>query len=470
MKLSRILVPLMFSMSLSQTACMKTAPTASQQNTPEVFSTQAQEEEEDCQVAQSGSRQFLPKTQMPPFGRILPAHENDCGFYNWAWQTFLFSTKADSQNRPDFIHYPALEQVFQIAAGDTGPTDLPLLNGGVKQAGDHAAVLVDQNRNPVVYSIHTNAVFAEFVRSHDLYNWQKMLKTPEQGGISSELEFPPGSVEYKAAWRILEPGEIAPDYFTMRARIPVLKNKGKSVDTTAQTREVTVALLSLHVVGVVEDHPEFIWATFEHADSDGRLDLVPTALENPVAGQIQKLASPHPAYPLFGHGATAVEGNQLPPVQNIDESTQKFTAPTPIFRVYPASFSDSAEADAGLESLNENMGKLFAQTDPQAQDLRRHYRLVGAVWLDNPESKNPQGVFKANRNFENKPGETILAGEDNLASMAMESFAQTPAMNCLSCHNTTPKYIQGQQVFPARKINVSNVMSYMAQQDLKPAH
>src|SRR3990167_1707771 len=40
------------------------------------------EAEEDCQVAQTASRRFLPRTSVPPVDRILPATENDCGFYN----------------------------------------------------------------------------------------------------------------------------------------------------------------------------------------------------------------------------------------------------------------------------------------------------------------------------------------------------------------------------------------------------
>ena len=85
------------------------------------------------------------------------------------------------------------------------------------------------------------------------------------------------------------------------------------------------------------------------------------------------------------------------------------------------------------------------------------------MWLNKPNANQPNGVFQADRYFENQPGNKILAGEDNLASMAMESFVQTPQTNCLSCHNTRAQALDSGQLFPARRINVSNVMSYMSQ-------
>src|SRR5450756_1186026 len=89
-------------------------------------------------------------------------------FYNWAWQTFLFVTQPSPLNRPAFLSFETIEDVFgqdaarQFAAVTTADrqqrnilslaprgakqhTQIPALNGGFKQAGDLDAILVDQN-------------------------------------------------------------------------------------------------------------------------------------------------------------------------------------------------------------------------------------------------------------------------------------------------------------------------------------
>lgn len=418
-----------------------------------------QEEEEECQLQQSASRRFLPRTQVPPATPIIPATHNDCGFYNWAWQSFLYATQADIAQRPAFLGYEPMESVFGLKAV-TG------LNGGFRQAGDDRAILVDQNHNPVFYSVHINSVFADFVRDKGLNQLPLLLKNAEAGGLPKDLQFPPGALELKAAWRVLEPGETATDYFTFTTRVPILKNTGQEVVATAQTREVRVALLSLHVVGVIEDHPEFIWASFEHADPAGQRDLAPAAFANPVKGLPARIQELYPRYPLFKAGTPSQEANHLPAHQLIDEASQKFTRATSIYRAYPASLSESSAEDQGVVTLNQAIARLFEQTDPEGQDLRRHYRMVGAIWLDQPGANQPEGVFKADRSFENTEHTSILAGEDALASMAMESFNQSPRMNCFSCHNTQAKVLSGKHFLPPRRLNVSNVLTLFAKSAL----
>ena len=450
------------------------------------------EAEEDCQVAQTASRHFLPRTSVPPVDRILPATENDCGFYNWGWQTFLFATQLGSNRQPAFLNYTPFESVFELSESEllskfsTTDSDLynarrfrvsalasssrlPLLNGGFKQAGEAGAMLIDQNRNAVFYSIHINPNFADFVAANQLNDLSTLFQESGAGSVPTDLEFPPGALELKAAWKIVEPGEDVSRYFTRRARVPLLKNAGQQVIATGGSREVNLALIGLHVVGVVQDHPEFIWASFEHVDSLGRPDLAPAAKTNPLPGTPQtpqELETLLQKYPLFGLATPLSLANQQPAQHAVEARSQKFQASTSVFRVFPASLSKQAEEDQALKTLNAHMGELFASSDPSGQDLRRNYRMVGAVWIDQPGSKDPNGVFKANRSFENSPEHTLLAGEDALSSMAMESFTQQSAPNCFSCHNTTRKMILPDQFFPPRRVNVSNALTFFAQAKL----
>lgn len=418
------------------------------------------EEEEECPVAQSAARAFLPLTSIPPSGRILPPTNNDCGFYNHIWQSFLWGTQPGFDKHPAFLDFETFESVFGLETA--GDKRLPLLNAGFRQAGDPHAILVDQQHNPIFYSVHLNRIFADFVRQHKINQLANLLKLPGQGGIPADLEFPPGSIEFKAAWKIVE-GDKAQDYFTIRARVPLLKNSGDTVVETGKTRVVTVALLSLHVVTLVQDHPEFIWGTFEHIDASGKTDLAPVARHNPTQG-LPELDDGLSSYPLFAKGLPTGLANLLPARQLLIEGSQKFADATSVYRVYPASVTGSEEEDFGVTTINQNIAKLFDTTDPAKTDLRRHYHLTGAVWINEPGSEDADGIFKADRSFENGRKEKVLAGEDALSNLAMESFTQKLQPNCLSCHNTLSKEYETGKMLPPRRINVSNLLTLFARQ------
>ncbi len=449
-------------LSLSLSACSHDALSGSEQNQPFIVGSQA--EGEPCLLAHSAERTFLPVTTEPSFERILPAQENECGFYNWAQQSFFFVTQPNAQQQPAFVNYRPFEDVFGLAATSSNPGGQRLtLNAGFNQAGEQGAILVDQNRNPIFFSMHINTAFADFVEAEQLNQLLRLLKDPQAGGVAAELEFPPGAIELKAAWKIVEPGEDNSRYFTLPARVPVLKNQGKQVVATGDYRDVTVAMLALHVVGVVQDHPEFIWASFEHIDEAGTVDLAPSAVSKPIAGVPSVVkATDASKYPLFNPHQP---GNTYRP-QPIDEASQKFAHPTSVFRVFPGSLSEQSELDEELVDMNQSVQDLFAISDPQQTDPRRYYQMIGAVWLDDPGSERPDGIFKANRLFENHSESPIMAGENRLSNMAMESFTQEVKPNCFSCHDTSKKYV-GKEVMPPRRINVSNVLTFFAQRKLE---
>ena len=55
---------------------------------------------------------------------------------------------------------------------------------------------------------------------------------------------------------------------------------------------------------------------------------------------------------------------------------------------------------------------------------------------------------------------TVVAGEDGLSSMAMESFTQDNFVNCFSCHDTRlVRDSNGTVLMPAKKLNVSHILS-----------
>src|SRR6185503_20257549 len=162
-----------------------------------------------------------------------------------------------------------------------------------------------------------------------------------------------------------------------------------------------------------------------------------------------------------------------------------------VYRMFPASKSNTTHPDDAITSLNFNVETLFARKSAALapSDKRGHYRLVGAVWMDKPRFftldaalQNDQtspllqaagglaALEEAIKNDGSDSDFSILAGEDRLSSTAMESFTQAPVSfpNCFSCHNTqavTAKGVpanrdsEGVVLLSPKLLNISHVLS-----------
>lgn len=439
---------------------------------------------ENCAVDEAAGRVFFSlteKTTAPTNALAASPKAEDCVFYNWAWHTFLYVTQPQADKRPAFLLFSTMEDVFgqsstqkfarlslreregknvlSLAPRDAKKfSDIFTVDAGFKQAGDNDAILVDQNKNAVFYAIHMNQVYVDFVRQNKLNVADTLLNAPDKGGAKADLAFPTGSVELKSAWQIVEGKESSANYFTTKARVPWLVNgkEGAPVIDSARPegREVTVRLLSLHVVGVIEGHHEFVWATFEHSATDGTRDLAPVATANPIKATTQTIADPSKAYALFDKAEPSANLNQFDFPAVVDPVTQRFAHATSVFRVFPGSHKTVETEDEAVTSLNANLGKLFVARDAMNTDARQNYRMAGAVWMDDPTN------FKAGMKIKDE----LLAGENRLSSMAMESFTQLTNPNCFHCHDTTAKPLSGSAfpVMAARQVNVSHILRMFA--------
>ena len=262
-------------------------------------------------------------------------------------------------------------------------------------------------------------------------------------------------------------GPTPDNYITTRAIIPVFKTNpaGDIVRDGDKTRIVTVALLGLHVVGTIEGHPEFIWATFEHVlhEKTGpwQRDLAPTAKTNPSDSAQPLVESGPENYTLYPK-VSSKEG--APPVTDadngeslyslkLDQKTQTFTPHSNVYRVFPGSKSDDPEEDDAVTSLNANVQAIFQSLG--APDVRSNYQLVGGVWLNTPQDDFRAGVdFQAEAAKPRK--QPLFGGEDRLSNMSMELFTQPSdsSPNCFSCHNT-----QGVSGLGASRLNMSHALS-----------
>lgn len=441
--------------------------------------------------------QWLPKTPAPTFDRPPPHPEPDCVFYKPAWQNFLFATQP-TNGSPAFLSYPTIGDVFgptvapmfvakrlnllalapRALKGSNDPaTDVPRLpgpnsatsiNAGVRQAG-FAGLLIDQGGQPIFYAIHMNQAFADFVRTN------KLTTKAVVESADPNLELPKGAVELKSAWRVVSKENVPANYFTVEASVPTLKRNGQvlEIDETAPPRSETVALLAIHVVFIPEGHPEFVWATFEHVDANGTRDLAPAAATQPspdngLPGGVDGPVNAQD-FVLYKGGTLASAANQFLPdatmASSFDEKSQTFLSggkplQTSVYRMFPGSKSvgTATDEDEDIVDLNKSITSLFAQNAPN--DPRRNYRLVGAIWMDKPERLAPGMKIENPAGMSTDDPAALVAGEDGLSSMVMESFTQNSFVNCFSCHDTrVVKDLNGNVVLKAKKLNVSHIFS-----------
>jgi len=78
-------------------------------------------------------------------------------------------------------------------------------------------------------------------------------------------------------------------FYVIETMIPAIgvNEKGQIYAKPAEQSAAKMALVGMHVVGVVEHHPEFVWATFEHVDGlgDPPLHPAPAGRRRPVGGR-----------------------------------------------------------------------------------------------------------------------------------------------------------------------------------------
>lgn len=451
-------------------------------------------DDEPAEVCEAGD-DWLPRTPDVELYKP-PAHPADeCPFYRASFQYFMISTQPDANGEPALKSWATIDDLFERS--HPRPERRAWL-GDIKQAGARQ-ILIDQNGRPIYYGIHVNQAFADFVSDNGLETADAIRKAPE------DLFLPGDIVELKSAWQEIDEDDPSlSTYITTRALVSTLHQvDGQIVEDHSDPREVTLRLIALHVAFTLPGHPELIWSTFEHTSGapdhsaeDGKRDVAPIhpdgtnpKLSDPNNLQDDSIVSKDD-YVLFKAGTRVNEANQAIAESELtlDEDAQRFPgAQTSIYRMYPASKSNTTDPDGAISALNESVESLFKNASDEIlkHDKRGYYRLVGALWMDKPQYfetnatlvNDESSPFADRKNYAKDIQEngsdselSLLAGEDRLSSTAMESFSQSPAAfpNCFACHNTqavTEKGVpidrdrQGTLLIEPKQFNVSHVFS-----------
>ncbi|MGC4103781.1 hypothetical protein [Ferruginibacter sp.] len=390
---------------------------------------------------------WFPHTQTPPpmEGIGSPFDTSSTTnqiFHQWSLNKFLYLTKPDAGGAPLFLNQQLVKQVTTQMNPVNIPPGTQLVLQDIAQAGFAGAVLRTNpsynngNGDTVFYSIHMNPI---------MFNYADSIV---KAGVSpaNELTFPVGSFEMKVSWvpaRAI-PAAKLPMYYTATASLS--RDGGKTFTKT------TMALLGMHIVGVVQNHPEFIWATFEHSD------LAPNYnwKANTASTTADKV--------LFKTGSVSGIGGIV-----YDTTTKLGQPPYQVFDLFqygvPVDSTGNYMTTSQQEPINFNNVQGINQcVQAQLQDVWKNYFYNGSLWL-NMDGTTPQQQAKIidslKQNISNGTQGSFARGSINCANVTMETFTQTfqtsiskvnvtTLANCFSCHhapsfagaqNTSPLYL-----------------------------
>jgi hypothetical protein len=332
--------------------------------------------------------------------------QNDCVFHQFAWQAFIDVVQPADGGRefetwmPEYgIFVPAGTPVTPWGQQPSAPCSAKAADidkkklflrprvpkgAGVDGNSDDQATgdpLYDQNKNVVYYSMWVNKTEYDFITTCDFNNTSCITSAPTTTAL------PPGSVELKAAWRT----------FTNKVPTDMYVIKGVVGDSC---QPVVLGLVGFHLVVNTPDHPEFIWATFEHNSNA------------PDCTNPQKAPSSG-----WSFNNPSCSTTDCPPNKNKINPTQ-------VCRVAPqgGGSTDNTSAMIALNgSVLSTLQGLVKQSPTKYGDMAvwQNYQMTGNLWTVG-------GALP--------PSSSNFAGSKENANTTLETFIQGNGNNCFTCH------------------------------------
>jgi len=364
-------------------------------------------------------------------------------FHQWSWNKFLWLTKPDQGGNPLFLNQTKVKQVTASMASVTIPTGTLVVLQDTAQAGSKSAILKtnpDYNAGTnamVYYSIHMNP---EMITSG--MNFASQIKSG-QLPATNLTTFPVSSFEMKVAWVPVSaiPASKKSSYYTAIASLST--NGGKTFANTE------MALIGMHVVGVVQNHPEFIWATFEHDDLAPNYDWK----ANAASSDTDKL--------LYKKGrVTGIDGIVY------NTATKLGTTPYQVFDLFQYGVPRNPDGtfmttSQGGQANFDNVAGINQCVKSQLDDVWKNYFYNGSIWL-NTDGKTPQQqaqlIDSLGYSIANATPGSFARGSLNCANVTMETFTQTfgstissinvnSLASCFSCHSA-PSFSNSSNLSP----------------------
>lgn len=379
-------------------------------------------------------------TPAPQEGPNSPFANNatvtNCDFHKWSWQKFLWLTN-DVNGQPLF-----LDSLTEVSSSGQ---IVDHSNGIILTSVAQASGTNDTLRTPDYTGGKppSTTVYSGIFVNDLLYNTMTTYAPIAKDNPDSvkHMTFPVGALELKTTW--IDTGGLADTngYFI---------TKGIVDGTTTR-----VALLGIHVVGIVENHPEFVWATFEH---DGLVPAYDWAQATPTTDAPVTSSTD---YPFFNKAETAsitnitTNGN----TGSINNGTDVFYVyqyGTPVEKVASGSGSTKefmATSQNGSENFN-NIDSINTSVKSQLTGVWNNYFYNGSIWINTEGyvGTTAQAELLDSLSYHMSDSDTgdLTRGSVACYNITMETYVQVgfgtssihavgvdSLANCLSCHNTS---------------------------------
>jgi len=290
----------------------------------------------------------------------------------------------------------------------------------VEQGQSQGEVLVAQNGSLVFYTLSVNNVYMLFRTMQGASPSGSLQFPTTQTQLNSVSAFAAAhnrspiidsfalAIEVKSSWVEAAGLSDSTSFIIMPATIPTYDKTNPSHWVPNGTKTVNLALVGIHVVGSTAQHPEMLWATFEHVSNAPAADYSYNStgglknISQPTSG-VWNFCSASPTAP-FNVPVNELNGSDI---VSIDGGS---IGPSNVRREMPFGMpGNNASSNSEVIVMNNVVRSLL---DPN--DVRKNYIQTGTTWFI--------------------PGTTTQVGTNNLANTTMETFHQPS--NCFSCHNS----------------------------------
>lgn len=370
-----------------------------------------------------------------------PGDSSFCDFYQFSWQAFAY-LMAKSTANPKVLNFEDATQFNELEVNSDGTpanscddihdshvlfirSAKPQENGTtftiperIGQAGG-GATIYDQNQNVVYYDVRFSKNMCDVK------------------GIQQQQNFPGGTTELKIAWKVLGANDDPSQFITMDANITPVAPDQKNSQTTK------LGMIGFHLALATPNHPEFVWATFEH-----KMNAPDCTLPESSSGW--SFASQSCSASLQSNKPNCDFNN---PTKQIEITG----TPTEICRMYPYG---SSVGDLKFDENTGSIKSLNANVQPYLTGgfkVLANYFNVGALWVSDitqgsyitptngqPVSQigNQRGSLRlANTVAETEYQEVNTAAINLTPDQAQLASASSPSpgfvSNCFGCHNYT---------------------------------
>ena len=357
---------------------------------------------------------------------------SNCDFHQWSWQKFLWLTN-EVNGRPQFM-----DSLIQVSSsGQKLDQNKGIILTDTAQASSTTDILKTPNYASGVPP-STTVYYSIFM---DKLLYATMLKygplAKKDPSALKDITFPVGALELKTSWINASVLKDTTTYYITNGLINGVKTR--------------VALLGMHVVGVVENHPEFVWATFEHENLAPAYDwakATPTT-DAPVTSTVD--------YPFFNKSTTAT-------VKNITSGNGVYTDifsvykyGVPVEKAMKGSFNVQLYMETsqnGSENFN-NIRTINESVKKQLKGVWNNYFYNGSLWINTEGyvGTKSQAALLDSLSYKlskSEPGK-LTRGSVAAYNITMETYVQVgfgkPSsihgttvgnlVNCFSCHNTS---------------------------------